>query len=491
MSSPPIPDRLIKALRGDTGASIVLFISAIVLRALPEILVASYPVGFETISYYMPAIYLAKAHPGDLISTLSAHLQFLYANQPILDTFRAGPIFYVFTWILAFFSGLDDYLLLKVVAPVLYGCLAIAFFAFSRRGMGFSLRLSFLATLIFVFQIATLRESWDRYRTVLALAFLLMALASVGDSKNRWVKVGAYGFLATLSRDYVGFLLILTVLGYAIFGRKEATNSIIALAPSILALSMMFNPVYFNWNSLSYSSPFAVPGYEWAVTDVFSIFLACYLPILPFVAKGLWSNRLLNPMFAWLLVGSFSIIVVPSASVPGYQRWLVLLAIPLSIYSARGLQKLGEDRLGTTIVTVIMMIFIILGLGYSTGAFSYTTNLKNSYIPPDLTQSAIPWDQIDSMKAMMIWLKSEAPSDSTLLAEERFYGWSLLFLESSSNNSIGLRAYGLDTSYEPLLSSLAPGRNTGIYLIWYTGSNLEKFQTAYTQGHLTIFRYVG
>lgn len=484
-----LKSRLARVLGGGVWSYLLLFAVAVILRGLPEMLVASYPVGYETISYYLPAIYLPKAESSDFLSALSSHLQYLNANQPILDTFRAGPLFYILAWFLDFFAGSNGYLLLKVIAPILYGFLAVAFFAFAKRGMGFDFKLSMLATIIFVFEVATLRESWDRHRTVLALVFMFAALASI-KGENRWVKVGIYSLLATLSRDYVGFLLIVTVLGYAVLNTGERKASAAAMTPSIIAFTLMLNPVYLNWNSLSMSSPFFV-SQEIALRDILSIFLVCYLPLLPFTLKGFFSNRVLNPMTGWLLVGSFSVLVIPTASIPGYQRWLVLLAIPIAVYAARGLQSLSSIGLGSKPIVAVSLILIVIGTGFATGMHSYTTSLKNSYIPPSLTTSSVPWEQVDELKALLTQLKEEAPPDSTLLIEERFYGWAKLFLESTTGSEVKLSVYGLNADYHPKLVGLISEGRVNIYYIWYTGSNFSEFQAAYADKTLTIFMYSG
>jgi hypothetical protein len=78
-------------------------------------------------------------------------------------------------WLATMATAAHSFVILKVAAPVLYGCLAVSFLLFLRRGMEFSGKAAFVGGLLMIFQVAALRESWDRFRTVLAL-FLFATL---------------------------------------------------------------------------------------------------------------------------------------------------------------------------------------------------------------------------------------------------------------------------------------------------------------------------
>lgn len=467
----------------------LLFLAGLVLRSIPELLVSGYPVGYETIACYAPAIIVFKQSSGNVLLNLLQPGLFLSSYKPLLDTFRAGPLFYLLIWVGSALSGANAFVLLKVVATIFYGCLAVSFFIFVRRGLNIDWKVAFIASLIMIFQPAALRESWDRYRTILALIFLFAALTALRTkSKYKPVLVAALGVLTVLSRDYIGFLFLFTVFGFVLFEKKDRLVSLFALSPSVVLLGIMFNPVYLNWNYLSSNGAFAVPSYLWEVRDSLSIFAVCYLPLLPFVSKGIWRNNLLNPLLGWLLLGSFSAALIPWFAVPGYQRWLLLLVFPFCVYTALCLRRLLLGKYKTKLVAAIILAFMIIGVGYSTGAFSFTGMLPNSYVPVNMIQSSIPWNQIDDVRSVLIWLEKNAGNNSTLLAEERFYGWSLIYLEPPSNN-IMVTAYGADSSPEPSLEQAISDGRSQIYLIWYTNSNVQDFQIAYSKGDISIFQY--
>ena len=451
------------------------FALGVILRGIPELLIPEYPVGYETITYYAPA----------MMSFYSKGLVDVF-----LETFRSGPLFYVLMWLSTNISGAHAFFLLKVTGPVLYGFLAVAFFVFVRRGLNLEWKMAFVATLILVFQPVALRESWDRFRTVLGLIFLFFTLAVLkGEYRFKWSLVAVFGALTALSREYVAVVLFVSVLGFAVLERKNRVVSLVALAPALTIFMIMSYPALPWWNYLSPDNPFAAGSYSWMVQDVFSIFAVCYLLLVPFMVKGFWRDRLLDPMVGWLLLGSFGVVVIPWFAVPGYQRWLMLLVFPFAVYAVSGFERFRLfDKGSCKKLMAIVLIFVIIGVGYSTGAVSYVGMLPNSYVAVNLAQSSIAWDQVDDVKDVLMWLDENAVANSSVLAEERFYGWTVIYLKRASDD-VKVIAYAANSLPQPALEKAVGDGFSWIYLIWYTDSNLKNFDILYSENSVSIFRY--
>ncbi len=467
---------------------LLFFLAGFLIRSVPELITVGFPVGYETINYYAPALVLFQNSPGNILLK-SFNPIFLNNYKPLMDTFRAGPVFYIITFLLSGVSGLDAFTLLKITAPLLYGFLATSFFVFVRRGLNLNWRMAFLATLIMVVQLAALRTSWDRQRVVLALIFLFLALTSLKlPSKYKPVATTTLGVLTVLSRDYIGFVFIITILGYTVLEKKDRLASLIAATVVAIVLALMFNPVYLNWNYFSASSPFALSSYWFAVRDSLTVFAICYLPLIPLVVKGFWRDSLLTPLVGWLLLGSFSVIITPWFAIPGYERWLLLFVFPFSVFAAAGLQRLKLKKHRFKVIAMILSFFIFIGAAFSSGLFSYTTVLANSYMPTNMLQSSIQYSDIGDIKEALTWLNRNVTTNSTLLAEERFYGLSIIYLETSKSN-ITVTAYGANTlPYTTLNQSINNGW-TRIYLIWYTNQTVNGFETLYSINNISILLF--
>jgi len=439
-------------------------------------LVTPYPVGYETITWYAP---IMTRFPAMSVFDVFA------------ETFRAYlyPLFYVLMWFAASVSGAHAFVLLKVAGAVLYGCLALVFFVFLRRGLRFEWKIAFVSSLLLVFQVAALRISWDRFRTILGLIFVFPALTVLRmGHRFKWPLVAGLAVLTMLSREYVALILFVPVLGFAFLERKERLASFVALAPALTMFVAMVYPTKFWWSVVS-EGQFTLGNYLWMVQDALSIFAICFLSLLPFVLKGFKRDRLLDPLTGFLLLGSFSAALFPWFAIPGYQRWLMLLVFPFTIYAVLGFERFHLfDKRGFRKLVAILLIFMAIGVGYSTGAFSYVGLLPNSYVAVNLVQSSIPWNQIDDVKDVLGWLDENAAPNSLVLAEERFYGWTLIYLRRA-NSDVKVVTYSATSPPWAALEKVLDDGFRWVYLIWYSDSNLQDFRAIYSQNDVSVFQY--
>jgi hypothetical protein len=453
---------------------VLVFLVGVVLRGIPELLVSWYPVGYETITYYAPPM-------------------FGFSERGLVDVFveyfRHGPLLYALLWFGRILSGAHPFLILKVIGPVLYGCLAVSFFTFLKHGLRFNWKMAFVGTLILIFQVATLRISWDRLRNLLGLTFVFVTLSILKSNyRFKWWFVGIFAVLTALSREYIAFVLFVTVLGFVVLEKKNRIIALIALTPALTVFFFMNFPCQVV---LSYipEGQYVLNGYSGLLYDVFSIFVLCYLPLLLFMLKGFKRDRLFDSTFSWLLLGSFSVVISPWLAVRGYQRWLMLLVFPLSVYAVRGLEHFQlSDKINLKKLVAVILVFTMIGVGYSSGFFSYAWVMSNSWVPVSLVQSSIAWNQVDDVKEVLRWLDENAVFNSSILSEERFYGWTLIYLKRA-NNDVKVISYGANSSPTPALEKALDNGFCWIYLIWYTDSSLKNFEILYSQNSLSIFRH--
>jgi len=464
----------------------LIFLMAFLIRLLPEIIVPSYPIGYETITYYAPAMIPSTLGVNGGFSDLLN--QFIVLNPSFGQFLRSGPLFYVLMWSIIDLFGVDAFVLLKIVGPLLYGCLAISFYFFVRRGLNLEIKTAFLVVLFLIFQPAALRLSWDRYRTVLALIFFFVSLIILKkkNSNVKWLSLGLLGVLTVLSRDYIGLVMFLTIAGYLFYEKKDRLVSLIALVPVLLVLFASFDLTWFGWTSISVGNQFGMTDYGWILQDILFIVIICYLLILPLVFKGFKKNSILTPMVVWLVIASFSVIFVPWFAIPGYQRWLMLLVFPFSIYAIRGLLILNFGKFKKPIFAVYISVLLIIGLGYSTGMFSYVGQLPNSYVPIHLVQSSIPWEQIDDVKNVISWIDDNVKLNSTLLTEERFLGWTRIYLQRDVID-LTILPYGAGGSPFSVLGKVD---TPSVYLIWYSDVIFDDFQVLYSKNNIALFEHV-
>jgi len=495
---------MLKLVKSTKTPYLFLFAIGLALRAMPEVLVSRYPIGYETITWYAPR--MMTFHEKSLVDVFANH-------------FGRGLLFYTMMWFVCVASRADVYLILKVVGPILYGCLAFSFFFFLRKGLKFDNKMAFLAALICILQPATLRISWDRFENITGLIPLFVTLSALrSDFRWKWPLTAILAVITTLSRELIAAVLLATLMGYMILERKDRKKALLVFAPSFMVFMLMISPylgfqlipknpstrvirVQFGQagpvpilvNYLSGQSTWM--GYAILLRNVFLLFILTYVFLLYFVLKGVWRDEVLDSMVAWLLIGSFSLVIIPWMAVPGYERWQMMLVFPFSAYAANGLRRLSllsVDKLKALVI--IVLIFTTIGIGYSTGALWYPTI---TWVPPNLVQSSIGISQIEDSVKCLKWLNGNAVSNSCLVTEERFYGWALMYL----NDDIRLVLYPApgtvsiemvpDQNFLGLALETAVEHGfTDIYLIWYRDSHLEDFQRIFTQKSISIFQYM-
>jgi len=447
-----------------------VFLVGVVLRGIPELLVSWYPIGYETIAYYAPSMMTFPER--SLVDVFSS-------------TFRAGPLFYAIMWLVCVVSQAHPYLILKVTGPVLYGCFAVSFFLFLKKGLNLDVKMAFVAALICIFSPVALRLSWDRFRNVLGSAFLFVTLTMLMSSyKFKWPITAFLAVITALARDIIAIVMFATVIGYAFLRRKDRGVSFLAFAPAFTVFLLVRAFSFYLWNYTS-DEPVAW-SYAELLANVFLLFTMCYLHLLPLVIKGFQRSKLLDPMLACLLIGSFSLLIVPWISIPGYDRWQMMLIFPFSIYAVQGLGRLhlfSKDR--RKVLIAILMVFMTIGVGYSTGAFSY---MHAPYIPVNLLQSSIDLNQTNDVIDCLQWVNNTAPSNSCIIAEERFIGWTLIYLKRA-NKDITVIVYVAEAPPQLGLNEALQRGFSQIYLIWYTNSTIEEFRRLYTQDGISIFQY--
>src|SRR5215472_3658227 len=128
--------------------ALAAFSIPLLIRLLPEIIAGPYPIGYDTITAYVPAMqdWAAGNRAGQFDPALGGWLIFVLFGT-LYDSTRIDPL-----------------TILKVAAPTLYGLLGLSEYYFSRRILGWSsprsLGLVLLASSYFV----SLRISWDLFR---------------------------------------------------------------------------------------------------------------------------------------------------------------------------------------------------------------------------------------------------------------------------------------------------------------------------------------
>jgi len=494
---------------------LILFIFGAILRGIPEILVAKYPVGFDTNAYY------------------PAHIAFLEKMDPV-EVFKTAPLFYTIMWVAGEVTGVDVYLLLKIAGPVLYGFLGASFFFFLSSGVGLDQKASLLGCFTCMVQIVTLRLSWDLFRNELGLILFFLAVGVLWKNiKYRRVLFAFLGIAVVLAHP-VAATMFFAVVGWLSLEEISSGKikrflvpavpagilfTIIVLVtfwlpsqpdPRIVSIGPEKPPLLMSYLE---SDPRFVEGtYLTILLFIGGLFLFAYGHLLPFVLRGVARNRVIDPLTGLLGFCSFSILAAPWFAVPiTYWRWIILLIFPFTFYVVRGFEKWGLTGKHWRVLVLICLALSTVAVTYVSGTLPMRATLSyvkesgstggesmwslaqsvNTYIPETLVQSSIGignvTGQIDDAVACLRWLNSDAGSNSVLLVEERFTSLALIH----ARRDIKIVLYGVYCPIRDVLKALTPHRFSEVYLVWYSHAKLAGFSHVHTEGAIAIHRYSG
>ena len=481
---------------------LLAFLLPLAVRAIPEILIGPYIVGFDTMGFYVPNT-LAWLHSGvDLWSYLAV-----------------APLFYTILMSIVA-TGIPLIIALKIIPPLLLGFLGLSIYYYARKGLGWSSIKSLAPALLGTIYFVALRVSWDMLRNELGLIFLFVVLILLTQIKKgswkRYILLSLAMMAVVLSHQLAGVIMLGIVTFTIIYGlfRKDFRKSInlaVAVLPATIFFLVIYfiavAPVGFQDYTASTESPLAnwlgFSSYPAMLLNEAGFFLYCFLPLLPL---AILSFRRLGDfrLRCWLLL-SLILLLIPFAFVSPY-RWLLILIYPLAFFVADSIVRLKAIKWKRFKLTAHRIAIIYLVASTSILSFGYIfmppeqpfvyfnpqyINYYYYQIPTSMQQNTISIADFQGTTNALQWFRGNESSSALLLTHTVFYSWALLTL-----NTERVRNYGFSDPAEA--AALATQEEyTQIFLVWwingegwYAQSTLPSvFQEVYRSERIAIYYY--
>ncbi len=279
---------------------LLAFVIPLVVRAIPEILMGPYIIGFDTMGFYVPNTLL-----------------WLHNGINLGNFLATAPLFYtIFMSIVA--VGGSPVLVLKIIPPLLLGFLGLSMYAYAKRGLGWSPSKSAFVALLGSIYFVALRASWDQLREELGLVFFFVVLMLLINRKDRswkrYVVLSLAMIAVALSHQLVSVLMfgvIVFTVAYNLF-RKDFSGSIkviVVSLPAVLYFFIVYLSGVLQSGLLNYSTNVGSPLASWTgftsyqsmLISTGGFFLYCFLLILPLALISMWRLRNLQ-LSSWLLL---------------------------------------------------------------------------------------------------------------------------------------------------------------------------------------------
>ncbi len=365
---------------------LLAFILPLAVRVLPEILMGSFIVGFDTLGFYVPNALL-----------------WLHNGVDLGDFLATAPLFYAFFTAIVALGGSPIWVL-KIIPPLLLGFLGFSMYLYAKRGLGWSpsksMFVSFLGTIYFV----ALRASWDQLREELGLVFffvvLMLLMNKKSGSRKNYIFLSLAMLAVVLSHQLVSVLMfgvIFFTCINSVFHKKISSSIYLILVslPSVVYffvvyLSGVLQAGFLNFSTNVGSALLSWTGftsYQSMLISTAGLFLYCFLLILPLVVISLWRFRNLQ-LESWLLF-SLILMLLPIASVSPY-RWVLMLIYPLAFYATDALSRLKSIKwkrykLNVKRIAIVYLALstVILGFGF----IFMTSEKPFAYFSPQYPES--------------------------------------------------------------------------------------------------------
>ncbi len=476
---------------------LLAFLIPLVMRAIPEILMGPYVVGFDTLAYYVPntLVWLRD----------SVGFWSFVAVAPFLYVLLAG----------ATSIGVPIVISLKVMSPLLLGFLGLTVYFYANKTLSWSPQKSLLVVLFATLYFVALRVSWDMLRSELALIFLfatLIFLKKDGNPLKNGMLLSLVMLTVVFAQQLVAVIMFAIILATIVrlYLDKEIVGLRRLIACSVPAAALFLLIVYANYVTVSqfsvvrglfgqssegFMALFGFASYTDLVADTLGFLVFCYLPLVPLLALGARQfkrNLQLKVWVFWIFLSLLLVIVSQSAFFAVFPyRWTLLLTYPLAFYAAEGFASLKLNAHKASIGVMLATLSLSFMVLPNSLAFPYF-GLFTLYVPSSMLQNTVSLsDSQDTVNALQ-WVRNNMPSDARLLVHDVFYGWASLTLDGGQ---LIRYEYGNPETMAQKLEE--KGSEYKLYLVWWINGSgwhgqpnvSSAFRVVYESGRIAVFTY--
>jgi hypothetical protein len=456
------------------------------IRSVPEIIVGPYLIGWDTIASYVPNT-----------------LDWAAGRVGFGEMLGVAPLLYAISTSIYILSGINPVWIFKVMGPILYAWLMVALFRFLKVGLDWNDRRALGGTLLTSLYFITLRLSWDLYRNMLGLTFILLSLSLFRNWKSlrNQASLSVLTILAVAADQLTGTIVLFLVgtraLGELLNRRPKEFLQLarLALPGAVLFISIVYAFAATSGQNIVHEQP-PIPTLGGLSSSLGYLGYA-YLPIALLIFLGMKTVR--SPdLRNWCVVctgGMFTGLLPFVGLIAMSPEWSDLLTIPFCVYAAAGLAVIVEaPRAGLNWVAFLhakILPIFTCALALSAAlyialpaqqAMPYYTAFP-TLVPTSLVQNTVPLSDMEGLRIMLGWVALNMGPGAVLITHQAIYGWARAYLPPGDH----LVNYGFSS---PLLgvkmASLAG--YTSMFLIWWDNESQWLGQANIPTGFVAVAR---
>lgn len=506
------------------------FFIGFVIRLIPELLSYPYAIGFDT-------VYYAWAIKSGVVwynwSQVFSSTWLLYGLLvPVYSLVRGDP-----------------FMLLKIVAPLLFGFNALGIYYFAKKALNWTDRKALFCSLVFSLQVAALAISWGMYRNLLGMAVLLFALPFLRDVGKSWKAFAFFVGLSVLvvfSHEFALVTLFVAAFAVALSGflKKAVTEALRVIGAVVPALSLFVARIFLTLFPVSYSVPSldfistyqpvghyngifffftdylrvsdnvqSYSSYLVLFSNVASLFVLLFLALLPLVLLGFFRDSILEGWAALLLVGSLGALIVPWFALDLWSRWMLMLVYPLTFYAVNGVGRVVHTggvsvsprwirlswlKVSKRAAAGLLVVSLCLGSLFMVcplvngqfGLVGLPTTVV--YVPPSMQENTLPLVDVNSAVEALRWVNTQMSGSSAFLAQNAFLWWSMLYLTNTH------AIVYFDSNFNTAIGAVYAHGFSTVYFVWWNtnigwyGITVPSYFVPLKDfGRISVYSYVG
>ena len=462
------------------------FLIPLGIRAIPEILVGPYPIGWDTIAFYVPNT-----------------LDWAAGKAGLAEIVGTAPLMYMISVPAYLLSRVNPVWIFKIMGPVLYGIMIGALFRFLRIGLKWPDKQALGGALLTSLYFVTLRVSWDMYRNMLGLTFILLSLPLLQNGKGpRTQPVLSVLLLLAVASDQLTAAIAAGLIGARAVDllRKRAVGELTRLAsigiPSVALFSfIVYMGRFASGQGLVQTRP-AIPRIEGIWSSV-GFLVYVFLPLLPFAAVGIRRTASFE-LRSWTV---FCAVANVAALLPFYglvvdsYRWALLLDIPICVFAASGVASVGRfatflpsltHRILRQTITLASLSLLLLSVLYvavpAQEAFQYYM-IYPDFVPTSMLQNSVPLSDMANLRGALNWVAAHMGPDDALITHQAIYGWAKAYLPSTDH----IVNYEYSNPLDGVSFAIS-SRYSSTWAIWWTPGLGWHGQTYFPSGFVIVFQ---
>jgi hypothetical protein len=421
---------------------VTVFSIGCIIRSIPVYLNYPYPIGYDSINYYLP---------------------FLYSfSENGINWTTSYPIYLFVVSLFSKIFLIDLYTSFDFINITLYGILGISVYLIFTRLMNIPSLRGILFSSFVLIQLSTLRIAWDLHRDLLSLIFFNFSLLLI----SRVYKISMMSYQSGLSYLLLFCLILICALTDRMVSILLITSSLICalllrnkylllISSSFILLFIAYFITFDKISIFSMNSGFVQtlidPKYDldsYSISGIFVLFVSLYGILIPFFVYGFLKHLsdfiTLKVPTIIALICSFSWIIVPNYEYLVPERWVVISGIFISIFAAYGFSLINAFiksrylRLITfamffSFFTIYGFIFIFSPYGTIATIPAYFNDLTQFIMPISMSMNSFDIDQNKNIVHVIDWINKNTQGDSIVISSIHWRGWFSLFLDPKIN----------------------------------------------------------